>query len=322
MYKFPSINQFHTVVKHHAANATGRTYRGKIKLHGTNAGIHITPLGDVYAQSRNHVITSDKDNAGFATWVEENKEYFASLSLLDNVVVYGEWCGKGIMKNVAISELERKVFCVFAIMWDLDEETATMVTEPAQIEAFFRAKHADIYVLPWHTNPVEINFLDPEHMQKELDCINEWVAEIDEVDPWVKDIFGVEGHGEGLVFTPQGNHGFVERWDYSKHAFKVKGEKHNVVKQRMPAMVDAQVASSMAEFADMFATVPRFEQMVADNNLEFEMKNMGTFLKAFSKDVLKESVDELEVSGLKWNQACKAAVPRARDWFMAKAKEL
>ena len=42
-------------------------YRGKIKLHGTNAAVQINKDG-VFAQSRNNIITPESDNAGFARW--------------------------------------------------------------------------------------------------------------------------------------------------------------------------------------------------------------------------------------------------------------
>lgn len=56
------------------------TYRAKIKLHGTNAGIQITPEGEVAAQKRSQIINSQNDNAGFATWVAKNIKYFERLN--------------------------------------------------------------------------------------------------------------------------------------------------------------------------------------------------------------------------------------------------
>lgn len=319
MFKFPSINQFHSVVKYHASSATGSTYRAKIKLHGTNAGIHINPQGELSAQSRNRVLSLQNDNAGFATWVRDNNEYFSSLAIEEHVIIYGEWCGPGILRGTAIQNIEHKVFCIFALQWGKDEETSCMIVDPEDIAKYLRDIPSDVYILPWFKDQVEIDFTDPDHMQKQLDIINKWVKEIDEQDPWVKATFNIKGCGEGLVFVPI-SRDFTTRWDYSKHAFKVKGEKHNVVKQNMPAQVNAEVAASLASFAVNTATIQRFEQMISDNALTFDMENTGAFLKAVNQDIHKECQAELEASGLEWKQAAKAVSTRAVNWFKAQVQ--
>lgn len=85
------------------------------KLDGTNACVFITlageaiddvPLGNetarvgefiVYSQSRNNIITPDKDNAGFARFVADNAE--ALVEALGEGRHFGEWVGKGINKR-------------------------------------------------------------------------------------------------------------------------------------------------------------------------------------------------------------------------------
>lgn len=59
----------------------------------------ITQVGDmvVFAQSRNNIITPDKDNAGFARFVLDNAE--ALVTTLGEGRHYGEWVGKGINKR-------------------------------------------------------------------------------------------------------------------------------------------------------------------------------------------------------------------------------
>lgn len=121
---FPSIEQFRSVVKHVndrcdysslTAKPTIR-FHGTVKLHGTNASIVLNSAGSLYAQSREQLIfpEKDKDNAGFAEFVDNSAEAFraalAKTLLTYNtvgfmnsteyeardahtVVVYGEWCG-------------------------------------------------------------------------------------------------------------------------------------------------------------------------------------------------------------------------------------
>ena len=97
---------------------------GTVKLHGTNAGVMQKGDGTLQFQSRENVITPEKDNAGFAFWANNNsaaltqifftlREKF-KLHVEDEIVIYGEWAGKGIQKNVAVSELD-KAFYIFDV---------------------------------------------------------------------------------------------------------------------------------------------------------------------------------------------------------------
>ena len=67
---FPSIPQFRDVIKqiqkqaqHHVVSAPTVPSKGSIKLHGTNAAVVLGLDGEVYAQSRERVITPLSDNA-------------------------------------------------------------------------------------------------------------------------------------------------------------------------------------------------------------------------------------------------------------------
>jgi hypothetical protein len=99
---------------------------GTPKLHGTNASVCIRSDGEIWFQSRKNIITIDKDNAGFAVfachkdkiklWEKISKNIQSKLDLPDNIdiIIFGEWCGKGIQSGVAISELS-KMFVIFGI---------------------------------------------------------------------------------------------------------------------------------------------------------------------------------------------------------------
>lgn len=51
------------------------------KIDGTNAQLLITEAGDLLVGSRTKWITPQDDNAGFARWVEENKENILKLGV-------------------------------------------------------------------------------------------------------------------------------------------------------------------------------------------------------------------------------------------------
>lgn len=312
------------------------TYQGKIKLHGTNAGIHITRNGEIQVQSRNHNITVDNDNAGFAAWVASNIEYWVTTYLDDeDITIYGEWCGQGICKGAAINTIPTKSFAIFAIMkgTNIEPENETVfINDPVMIQRFLERNcnrninvPSDVYVLPYFGVPFTVYFNDHTSLIKTVDQINITVAEVDKYDPWVKATFGVVGPGEGIVYHPTGetNNGFCYREEYSRLAFKAKGEKHSEVMQKKPVLPNPEIQANVKIFVDNFVTEPRLEHMITEHNLEqYLLSNMGTFLKAISQDIYNESKAEIEASPIEWKQAAKGIIFTARNWYIAKSKEL
>lgn len=303
------------------------TYRGKIKLHGTNAGV-LVENGVVTAQSRTSVITPGDDNCGFAAWVKENEELFRDRARPGFITVFfGEWCGPGIQKGCAIHQIGRKAFCIFAIHFveNRNQETKSyLITDPGEIESNFFwdiEGSNDIFILPWATELVTLNFADADDLQAKAEAINEVVLEIEACDPWVKRVFGIEGVGEGLVYYPIWDHPYQLREECTRPMFKAKGEKHRVKKAPRAVQVDTEVLSSIDEFTAAFVTEPRCEQGVT-NSGSIEMKNIGAFLKWLCMDVEKESKAELEASGLEWKQVAGAVQKAARDWYLAKARAI
>lgn len=62
----------------------------------------------VYAQSRNNMITPDRDNAGFARWVADNAEEL--IAILGTGYHFGEWAGAGIQRRYGLTT---KKFALF-----------------------------------------------------------------------------------------------------------------------------------------------------------------------------------------------------------------
>lgn len=83
---------------------TTRLFRNIViteKIDGTNAAIHISPDGNVAAQSRNRLITPESDNYGFAGWVARNADDLAHI--LGSGLHFGEWWGAGIQRRYELS---------------------------------------------------------------------------------------------------------------------------------------------------------------------------------------------------------------------------
>ena len=333
---WPEIEGFHNIRKFTSAhpeilNAQNVVhYRCKVKLHGTNAAIQCHQDGRVVAQSRTGEITTANDNAGFARWVEENKDKW---TLKNNHIVYGEWIGPGIQKGVAVSAIPKKCFAVFAVR--SMENPETLIVEPEDI-AHIVSGIPDTYVIPWYSRTchhgcdtrvaakLEVDWSKSnEELTQALVPVNDWVAEIEANDPWVEMVFGVKGTGEGLVFYPvsREHEGYT---NFGNLVFKAKGEKHKNIATAKPAQVDPAVAASIDAFVGMVLTEARLEQgataVSPDGALTYDMKLVGKFITWVTGDVEKETQDELTASGLTWKQVQKAVGDKARAWYLAKYK--
>ncbi len=79
------------------------------KLDGTNAQIHITDDGRMYAGSRTRWVTPLADNFGFAAWVHANRDELLRLGPGSH---FGEWWGQGIQRKYNIGERRFSLFNV------------------------------------------------------------------------------------------------------------------------------------------------------------------------------------------------------------------
>ncbi|MDJ0648092.1 MAG: RNA ligase family protein [Xenococcaceae cyanobacterium MO_188.B19] len=318
--KWTSIELLHNVRRNLSilGDAVTITYRAKIKLHGTNAGVQVTTNGKVAAQKRTQIITSESDNAGFAAWVENNVEYFSALKTSENITIFGEWCGSNVQKGVAISQLEKKIFAVFAIQLGDDITTAKKLEVRPENIAEMLPKHEDIFVLPFYGEPVTLNFGNKEELQVAAETINNMVETVETLDPWVKSTFGIEGVGEGLVMYPDTDK-VVARANYTDYMFKAKGIKHQVVKSKKSVSIDPEKTSNVAQFVKLFVTEARLEQGVTEAcDGQYKMPRIGDLLKWFALDVRKESIAELEAAGLTWKEVNKPLMNDVKEWYKAK----
>lgn len=290
-------------------------YRAKIKLHGTNCAVQITDQG-VYPQSRSTMLTPESDLHGFAAWVRDHRAYFAALR--PDLVVFGEWCGPGVQRGMAITAIPRRQFAVFAA-----RDGDRFVGDPDELRALLSstAAPADLHILPWDGEPFTVDFGDRGSLDAAAAALSDRVAAVEAEDPWVKQTFGISGLGEGLVLYPLAVDGAPAPANpeaIGALMFKAKGEKHRTVGARAAVQVDASKAASVDEFIDLVVTEPRLQQGLATVcGGAFGMQKIGAFIAWIAADVRKESVAELEASGLTWPQVDKPVQARARAWFLA-----
>lgn len=292
-------------------------YRAKVKLDGTNAGVQVLPSGRVLAQSRSQVLDGAADNMGFGAWVAANSAHFGALAQQEPLVVFGEWCGSGIQKRAAISQIARKIFVVFALqVGDGLGAPARVEVEPARLRELL-PEHPDVFVLPWLEPLFELDFADDEQARAEAERISAEVERIETVDPWVAATFGVQGVGEGIVLYPHVEGAAVtDRQRLSELMFKAKGEKHQAVRQKKAAQLEPEVAQGIDAFVELVLADARLEQGLAEAcQGQLEMPRMGAFLKWLAADVQKECGAELTAAGLTWEQVSRAISSSARGWF-------
>lgn len=324
--KWAEITSFHNVRKlvYNYPQLAGEggviNYNSKAKQHGTNAAVQLLADGTLKTQSRTQIITPDSDNAGFARWVYEAKEaWLAARPSGREVIIFGEFCGPGINKGTAIQNINKKIFAVFGAQ-DLNQEDS-FISEPEELSQLVIGI-PDVYVLPWHGFRVEVPWTEAsERLEPIVESINQEVDRVEKCDPWVKETFGIEGIGEGLVFYPTNRQG---RKAFGDLGFKAKGEKHKVIAAR-PAQINPVQAANAEEFAEKVLPEPRLEQgarAISDGELVFETQKIGAFLAWINKDVEKECQDELAASKLEWKPAAKAVSNKARNWYVAKIKSL
>lgn len=318
---FANIKKFVSAYPENLNGNSTVAYRSKVKLHGSNCAVQIHLDGSIVCQSRTSILTPEDDYAGFAKWVKQNEAAWKDNH--DNaraeVIIYGEWVGPGVQKGVAVSEIPKKCFAVFAAR-PLDSNNVPLEdilwTEPEVLETVV-AGIPDTYVLPWYSDPLEIDWTAPDQvLEVEAGLINKWVDNVEANDPWVEANFGVKGTGEGLVFYPVSKE-HLGVTNFNNLVFKAKGEKHRVVKAKAAVQVNLDVAINVDQFVAMVLTEARLEQGARG---EYEKKDLGKFLHWISGDVQKETKGEMEASGLTWEQVNKPLTTFARTWYLGKSK--
>lgn len=146
------------------------------------------------------------------------------------------------------------------------------------------------------------------------------VEAVEIIDLWVKEIFGIEGVGEGLVWYPEADD-VVIREGYTDLMFKAKGEQHRVVKNKLAVQIEPEIARNIEEFVELFVTEARLQQGLSEAcNGEVDIKIIGSFLKWIALDIQKESLTELAASGLTWKQVHKPMSNTAKQWYLKLTK--
>jgi hypothetical protein len=309
---------------------------GTVKLHGTNSAIGYQRDRGHWCQSRNNVLTPQKDNAGFAQSLDSLADQFFTEYVLPQspvireqyaqgrtIMIYGEWCGGNIQRNVAICGLTR-MFVIFKIkirdatVITTEDETETDDIKNVDKQNSFWLEPKEWSNIKWHERSIyniydfpiyeiEIDFQSPQLSQNKLIEITE---EVERQCP-VGTYFSKTGIGEGVVWT---------EWAQTQGhlTFKVKGEQHSVSKVKTLAPVDTEKLASLQEFVDYACTENRMRQgldYLREQQLTIQMKNIGTFFKWLVGDIIKEEKDTMETSNIDPKDVGRGINNKAKTWF-------
>lgn len=316
--KFPSIVAFSAVVKHIRDNAKfyGHslptiTFSGSVKVHGTNGCVGYDGV-NIWAQSRERILSYESDNAGFATWVLKNTDEWVQvfkLLGLQSGYIYGEWCGPGIHKGVAVNKLTEKKFGIFEVIDENNKVCKLSDSDAVTINTLISSAVVIDHVVP--PLSIEIDFAVPESAQNKL---LDYTLQYEKECPFGK-YFGESGVGEGIVWSPV-------NYDYECPKIKVKGEAHSVTKvTTVKELSAAEIASkeNAVAFVEYACTEVRMMQGISkleEMGLSVEMKNMGAYLKWLGNDILTECVDVLVKSSIERKDVMPKVADKGRAYFI------
>ena len=346
-YKFPSIEQFRHQLK---ALKDFIYFNGLVddeptfdytrtlptvvvncteKIHGIYAGV-VYADNQLYAQSRNKVITIGDDNAEFALFVEQHKTLLINICILlksvhtlsdsDVIVLSGEWAGGNIQKNSALSGIDKKflIFPQFRVV-HADESTSTLPISNLYLSS------RSIYSLanfPEATFATTIDFESELSINSFLELMESRIAAIEVSSPVGRYFNQPNNIGEGFVCTFDA----INSAGQSKQfIFKCKGEAHsqsNVIKSQ-PAKSTEEL-TALNEFVDSICHSWRFEQGVVESCGTVDsadIKHMGAYLKFVTTDTLKEENDLIITSGFEVKQIMSRVNDRAKKYFLELIKK-
>lgn len=303
------------------------TFKGTVKLHGTNAGVSFNESG-YWVQSRENIITPESDNAGFAFFVESKKHVFKkfvdqinSVNFFDlrnnTVTIYGEWCGGNIQKGVGISNLPKSFFIFGVKVTPHTSSEEELKLKPAFWIPFHYLKSPEdnIYnIEDFQTYSVDIDFNVPQLIQNKL---IELTLAVEEECPVAK-AFGFSGIGEGIVFSYKNDKGEVFR-------FKSKGTKHSNSKVNTLRLVDDEKINNCIKVANSVCPSWRLEQIFNQtfdtlNGGQADIKRISEFLKAVMVDVIKEEMDIIVDAGLEPKDIGKYVSEISKTYFFEQNK--
>lgn len=300
-------------------------FRAYPKVDGTNGSVVFDAwLNKIQIQSRNNVLSEEKDNYGFYKWIHDKsridilKEYVREalenfpLDSDDRVVIYGEYCGKGIRPDVAIGQLP-KMFIPFQIkiltnQYDPVSGLGQVLINPQNMPKLENHDANLFSINIFDTQELEIDF---NESTKYPDILNE-IAKKTVTECDIAKHFGVTGLGEGYVFYSMDPY-------FSDLMFKVKNEKFEVnyspkIKQNA-VEIDITAEKEFVEFVVTEARLKQGIEFIREKHNSLHGKFTYDFMQWVTDDVLKEESDIIQKNNLDKKVILKLINQKAAKFF-------
>jgi len=301
--------------------------RGSVKLHGTNAAVAFQGA-EYWTQKRTQASRAGTIDGhfGFHAFVNQNVD---DIRLLvhhvrnvyqvdenDIITVYGEWCGPGVQKKVAISQLPTKMFFVFGIKITTPDpegkKDVAVWLDPAKWDnvEFDNGRIWNIYQFQTWDYVLDMN--DPSAAR---DYFADVVAEVEEQCPVAK-FFNIEGIGEGVLWNSYDDTGARVA------SVKTKGDKHKVAKgegrkTREIIEISPEKLTNIINFVETVEVNERVHQAihVLYENVVPGKEKTGEILKWVCQDIYVEESASLIELNLDWDDVKSRVSTKTREQF-------
>ncbi|KAL8708253.1 MAG: hypothetical protein Q9220_006830 [cf. Caloplaca sp. 1 TL-2023] len=300
---------------------------GSVKLHGAHADWCISSDDAIRVQSRNVLeLSSSNDIYGLAAFTEPLHDVI--IRLRDCIVrrylelhpevprdwkgpitISGEWCGQGIQKGVAISQLPRH-FVIISIRIDSQWVSESDYSDiHSEAHGIFHIAKSGFYRMD----------LDLDDIDSGETTIQAMVADVEQVCPYGL-TRSVTGRGEGIVWKAVDSVHLPDLW------FKSKGDSHAVShSSKLPV---AATAHGKGERNDIFAsavvTEPRLKQgwdYLGEMSIERDRAATNKFVAWITGDVFVEEESEMKEKGISKGELKSAIKKIASTWYKTKLAE-
>lgn len=308
---------------------TNTFFVNNILVHNSNLGVVLDNIDGFSTQSRENIITPMKDNAGSAAFAYSKKDIITglitSLAEFNNVdlnnntiVLYCEWVGKGVQAKVGISKIDKSmvIFSRAKVVPFDETKESYWITTSINGETLKSIENRIYNIDDYKTYEIDIDFNNPKESAEKLANI---VTEIETECPVAKAL-GIEGTGEGVVLEC-----ITDGWTSKRFTFKCKGDEHKNVKSKEKVPVDIERVNSIKELVETIVGEARLEQgldHLRQLGLDFDRKNLGTFIKWVYNDVIKEELDTIMGNGFEPKDISWEISNKARLWFFKKEEEM
>lgn len=301
-------------------------YRGRPKIHGSNAGIRFNSDNTITAVSRSRDLSLQVDMAGLAMFVANKSSYV--VDMFDKIgmkgTLFGEWAGSNIQKGVAVAQLQ-KHFVAFSFHDGEKYVDISQIFSNIPQDMLKTLNENNIFFID-QVEPlqVEIPFNDPQAV---VDHISELTLAAENNCPWGA-FMGVSGVGEGYVWTPED----PAMYPNTSLWFKTKGLKHKnegkegVKKQSIG--IDPERVKTIAGLIPVILPQWRLEQGLTeiaakhslDDISQLTTTHTGDYIDWIMRDILKEENDVIVANGMEWKAFSGSIAKTAREYFFSIVK--